>query len=340
MNKAKLQDAIADLMPQIEVALKRAVDDALVGQPIEMKDMFYYHLGWDNIKDSSPKTGKRVRPLLLMFCLIANGGDIEIGLPMAAAVELIHNFSLIHDDIEDVSPKRRGRLALWKKWGLAQAINTGDAMFATGLKTAFLASRRIEQTTADKVFEYFSSTCLLLTKGQYLDLAFEQSAKVLVDEYWDMISGKTAALLGCASFCGAMLAGCSIQKSESFLEFGRTLGLAFQVYDDYLGIWGSEAVTGKPVNSDLMEKKQSYPIILGLQHSQRFFEKWKERAISKRDASFLSDVLKQDGVKDLTLNKAEELTRGAHALIDKLEIDEKSRQLLREFCEMLLTRQY
>ncbi|MRS04900.1 polyprenyl synthetase family protein, partial [bacterium] len=321
-------------------SLKSAVDDALVGQPIALKDMFYYHLGWDRPQESSPKSGKRVRPLLLMFCLITNGGDINIGLPMAAAVELIHNFSLIHDDIEDASPKRRGRLALWKKCGLAQAINTGDAMFAAGLKTAFLASRKIEQATADKVFEFFSNTCLMLTKGQYLDLAFEQSTQVMVDEYWEMISGKTAALIGCATFCGATLAGCSIQKSESFFELGKTIGLAFQVYDDYLGIWGSENVTGKPVNSDLMEKKQSYPIILGLQNSQRFNEKWKGKVISKHDALYLSEVLREDGVKDLTLNKAEKLTREAYDIIGQLEITNESRHLLREFSEMLLMRQH
>jgi geranylgeranyl diphosphate synthase type I len=169
--------------------------------------MMRYALGWvdENDQPYPPKTGKRIRPVLLLLCSEAVGGNWRVALPAAAAVELLHNFSLIHDDIQDNSPTRHKRPTVWKIWGQANAINAGDALFSL----AFCALERLAGTvkpeTLQKVWHIFNTTTLELTRGQHLDMRFEHQASVSVDDYLSMISGKSAALVSACAQIGAVV---------------------------------------------------------------------------------------------------------------------------------------
>ncbi len=190
---------------------------------------------------------------------------MERALPAAAALELLHNFSLIHDDIEDDSPTRRHRPTVWALWGRPQAINAGDAMFSLARSALYrLAEQGVSAQRSLDALRIFDETCVRLTEGQYLDMSFEGRLDVSVDEYLTMIGGKTAALIGASLEMGALVGGASPEARAALAEFGRNLGLAFQIQDDILGIWGDEAVTGKSAASDILTRKKSLPVVYAL----------------------------------------------------------------------------
>ena len=231
--------------------------------------MLRYHMGWADadFRPASVPSGKRIRPIVCLLACQAVGGRSDDALPAAAAVELVHNFSLIHDDVEDDSPTRRHRATVWALWGVPQAINAGDALF-TLARTALYrlsAQGRPAEVVLD-VCQLFDHACLRLTEGQYLDMSFEGRLDVGVDEYLPMISGKTAALLSASIEMGAAIGGASPAARAALAEFGRQVGLAFQMQDDVLGIWGDEALTGKSAASDLLARKKSLPVVYALQH--------------------------------------------------------------------------
>ncbi|TFG47749.1 MAG: polyprenyl synthetase family protein, partial [Anaerolineales bacterium] len=239
-------------------ALKAALEGAVAasadhGTP-ELKEMVTYQLGWTG-ENAGPKAeGKQIRPFLVLLACEAGGGDWKKALPAAAAVELIHNFSLIHDDIEDDGEMRRGRLTVWKVWGEAQAINTGDAMFA--LANASLLQLK-DNLPSEKVLQagvLFHTTCLRLTQGQHMDIAFEKLDQVDMESYWQMVGGKTAALLAFSLEVGALCAGAPPDILANYHDFGHYLGLAFQAQDDILGIWGTEEEIGKSTTGDLVTR--------------------------------------------------------------------------------------
>jgi geranylgeranyl diphosphate synthase type I len=268
-----LEAYAARYLPPLEQELQRAVE-TLQGEPADYTLMMRYHMGWVDA-DGSPyegPRGKRVRPLLLMLCAEAAGGDPLRALPAAAAIELIHNFSLIHDDIQDESSTRRGRPTVWKIWGRAQAINAGDAMYTL----AYLAMHRLTKTGTPPVrtlraWQRLAETCLALTHGQHMDLSFEARREVSMGEYLSMIGAKTAALIEASAEIGALVAGADAKVQRYYADFGRNIGLAFQLRDDILGIWGDEAVTGKP-GDDILSRKKSLPVIYALSRSQALRE--------------------------------------------------------------------
>jgi len=264
-----LKDCFARYIPPIETEMRDCLsvsDPALTGY----YGMLLYHLGWadEHFAPTHISSGKRIRPVLCLLTCESAQGDVTHAIPAAAAIELLHNFSLIHDDIEDHSPTRRGRPSVWMLWGIPQATNSGDGLFTL----AHLAIDRLSDrgVPLERVFAarmIFDQACLSLTHGQYLDLAFESRASVSVDEYMAMISGKTAALIGATAAIGATLAGSD--AVSHYQTFGRELGLAFQIQDDVLGIWGDEALTGKSAESDVATRKKSLPVVYALERSER-----------------------------------------------------------------------
>ena len=240
--------------------------------------MMHYHMGWadESLRPNAISAGKRIRPLLCLISCAAVGGDPACALPAAAAVEILHNFSLVHDDIEDGDETRRHRPTLWTLWGVPQAINVGDGMFAL----AYAALLRSQENSSTGVlpapaegsswalmaFDRFTEICIGLTEGQHLDLSFEEREEVTVAEYLRMIEGKTAALIAGSLALGALFGGAGYRKSECMHRFGRNIGMAFQIQDDILGIWGDPEVTGKPAGNDILRRKKSLPLLYGLEH--------------------------------------------------------------------------
>ncbi len=229
--------------------------------------MMHYHMGWvdADLRPVMLPAGKRLRPILCLMACEAVGGAAQQALPAAAALEILHNFSLVHDDIEDGDETRRHRPTVWKVWGVPQAINVGDAMFAL----AFAAMQRlpvhgVAPETTLSALRIFTETCVALTEGQHLDMSFEQRSQVSVAEYLRMIQGKTAALIGAGVAIGGLIGGAASGVDESLRRFGQSIGLAFQIQDDMLGIWGDPAVTGKAAGNDILRRKKSLPLLHAL----------------------------------------------------------------------------
>ncbi len=224
--------------------------------------MIRYHFGY--AADAEKSQGKRLRPLLLLTVAQAEGGRLEDALDAACAIEILHNYSLVHDDIEDGDRVRHGRDTVWAKWGTAHGINAGDSLCAISY-LALLESdvaRPAERTVA--MTRALHEANLAMCAGQGRDIAFEVEACVTMDEYLAMITGKTAALFGAACEIGALAAGAGFDRSRAYRELGRAYGLGFQIEDDMLGTWGEPAATGKPVGADLARRKWTFPVVWAL----------------------------------------------------------------------------
>jgi geranylgeranyl diphosphate synthase type I len=229
-----------------------------------MDDMLRYQLGWiDELGSPLLKSsGKALRPTLCLLSSESISGMYKEALPAAAAIELVHNFSLIHDDVQDNDRKRRNRPTVWAIWGKPQAINAGDAMHILAstslmrLQDRGLPAKRLVQT-----LRLLDESCLRLIEGQYLDINYESRIDVRVGDYLKMAEGKTASLISCSLEIGAMLATENARTIQAYSNCGMNLGLAFQIQDDLLGIWGDDEMLGKPVGSDILRKKKTYPIV-------------------------------------------------------------------------------
>jgi geranylgeranyl diphosphate synthase, type I len=228
----------------------------------DIRTVIAYHLGWIEAdgRASGGRGGKALRPALALLSARAAGAGEEVALPGAVGVELVHNFSLLHDDIMDRDERRHHRPSAWTVFGESRAILAGDALLTLAARVLLddPAPERVRAAGA-----LLDATARLID-GQSQDLALEGRLDVSLDEYVSMISAKTAALLSCASAIGAMLAGASEPLVGALERFGTHVGLAFQIVDDALGIWGEPEVTGKPAGSDLRRRKSSFPIVAAL----------------------------------------------------------------------------
>ena len=296
-----------EALPVLEQDMKKVIESAKIQDDLSLYEMMLYHFGWNT---PNTKSGKRIRPLILLLTHKACGGKWEEAIPAASAIELLHNFSLIHDDIEDKSDTRRGRTALWKAYSLPLALNTGDSLYTL----AYIAIQRLAQYKSPEItlqaVEVFSKTCLHLTIGQHLDISFEDRETITVDQYWQMIEGKTASLLSTCTHLGAIIAGAAPKKQEAFKQFGLHLGLAFQVHDDFLGIWGDPEITGKSIASDLLARKKSLPVLYGLEKAGEFAALW-ETGINEENVELAASFLKEEGAYDYTQEQAIHLTNQA-----------------------------
>ena len=307
-----------ELLPVIEERLKSFLAGTDFGLSTELGDMLIYHMGWDTSGPKHSSGGKRLRPLLTLLCHGAFDNDLERAFPGAVAVELLHNFTLIHDDIEDNSPLRHNRPTLWKKWGLAQAINAGDALFSLA-QTAILS---LEETCGLEVTlnaaRQMNAAFLHLTRGQYLDIAFETAPNVNVDTYLDMVAEKTAALIAFAASLGGLTLKQDFSVLERLSEYGKMLGLAFQIQDDLLGIWGNPNITGKSAASDLQTHKKSLPVLFGLAHSPEFYSVWSNENPTDSDVQTMSALLESCGARDYTSRMAKQATDQAFQALNEL----------------------
>jgi geranylgeranyl diphosphate synthase, type I len=266
VDTAPVHDAPADAGRVLLKRAQRECDPILrvavgwLGEPLAT--MAGYHLGWwdANRRGAGGSSGKSIRSGLVLAAAAACG-DTTSAAPAAAAMELLHNFSLLHDDVMDGDLTRRGRATVGAVWGQTSAILLGDAMHALADR---VLTEMLEPVAAMRAVTRLESSALALCLGQSEDCAFETRPAVTVDEYLQMAAGKTASLIGCACALGALTAGADSVTVAAMEQFGHQLGLAFQIVDDVIGIWGDAAVAGKPVGNDLARRKATLPVVAAL----------------------------------------------------------------------------
>ncbi len=311
---------ISLLIADTETEILRVVDNrdpATAG----VYEMIRYHLGLDG---EEAGRGKRMRPLLGLLAYASITGDHRAALPGAAAAELGHNFSLVHDDIEDGDVERRHRPTLWTIHGVPQAINTGDLIFSLSrIALHRLSDLGFSDTKVLRLMRLYDETCVKLCEGQYLDIASSASDEPMsVELYFDMIGRKTAALISASIEAGALLATDDDEVIARYRRFGWSLGLAFQVNDDLLGIWGQEQATGKEP-TDLARHKKTLPVLYALQHgSPEDRRRLRELSVtSSPDAADVAEIvaiLDRSGARDYTRGEARRYRDEALAELDAM----------------------
>jgi geranylgeranyl diphosphate synthase type I len=335
---------IKPLLSHIELELQKQVSRLDAPHTKSFHEMITYHMGWAGEGAGPEATGKRIRPLLLLLTCLASSavaGEDEAwqsALPAAAAVELVHNFSLVHDDIQDNSDKRRGRPTTWVKWGMPMAINVGDALFVISNQAIIALKDKYPAELVVKAAEILHNTCLELTSGQFLDMSYEEKTDLTVDDYWPMIAGKTGALLSACCHIGALLGGADDARQETYRSFGHYLGLAFQVQDDILGIWGNESVTGKSAASDLVERKNSLPVLAGLSTNGRFAARWKQGPILYNEVEEVARFLAIEGGYETAMDAAKQMTDLALMSLREADPQGDAGEALFELADKLLKR--
>ena len=297
-------------------------------------EMVRYHLALDGTGASG---GKRMRPLLGLLAYASIAGDHRAALPGAAAVELGHNFSLVHDDIEDGDRERRHRPTLWTLHGVPQAINTGDTLFSLSrIALHRLTDLGFSDAKVLRLMRLYDETCLALCEGQYIDIATSEANELMsVEAYFDMIGRKTAALIAASIEAGALLATDDDEVIARYRGFGWALGLAFQLNDDLLGIWGAEQATGKAA-SDVAHKKMTLPVIYAAEHAgpedrERLLTLYAIAAPTADDLAEIVAILERTGARDYTRDEARRYRDAALAELDAAGVvDPASRARLQE----------
>jgi len=341
--KYSVPESFTSYRDTVRVEIRKVIDSC----PSVLRNMLRYHMGWqdEHGHSCSRESGKFIRSTLCLLSCQSVGGDTSQVMPAGAAVELIHNFSLIHDDIEDASDERHHRPTVWKLWGQSQAINAGDAMFTLGyLALLKLKEKGITDEKVASSTEMLSLACLELCEGQYLDVEYENRLDITTEDYLDMAVRKTAALFAVSTSLGAYLGSEDGKLVDFFHLFGKELGIAYQIYDDILGIWGMGKSIGKSV-SDISQRKKTLPVVYGLQNSEgeargRLEKLYSQKSIEGKDIAEVTKILDQLGARDYAENLAEQHYQKALAYLEATWLDISRQALLKEIACFLLNRDF
>jgi geranylgeranyl diphosphate synthase type I len=332
-------------------ALRAEVERAVGLEDLPLHGMIRYHMGMEEAPTSPAKgasaragAGKMLRPLLCLLCCEAVRGDYRRALPAAAALELLHNFTLVHDDIQDESPSRHGRATVWRIWGRAQAINVGDGLYAMAhLAVLRLVDVGVTAAVAAEAARLLDEACLRVCEGQHLDLAFEERLDVTCDEYLGMVGHKTAALLAASAALGALLGEASEETVAALRAFGRELGLAFQIQDDILGIWGESGETGKPAGDDILSRKKSFPVVYAFERAvgldrKRLLVAYAKPRMGSEDVATVGAVLERIGARAHGEEAARQHTAEALRRLEGLDLVPARRRDLEAFAAYVTER--
>lgn len=295
---------------------------------------------YDPIQYTLGLGGKRLRPTLTLMTTDCFGGDVSAALDAALAIEVFHNFSLIHDDIMDNAPLRRGQQTVHEKWDLNTGILSGDAMLimAYQLFEGYNAEQFQQLTTL------FSKTALQVCEGQQYDIDFETRFDVTIPQYIKMIEYKTAVLVAAAMQMGAIVAGASVEDQQKCYAFGKNLGIAFQLQDDYLDAFGDPKTFGKQVGGDILENKKTYLFLkameLGSKEMKAELKTLYESSTEDLDQKIATtlNLFEKSGATETTKQAIQNYTQAAFDVIETIEIEPNKKQLLRDFGSMLMTR--
>ena len=297
----------------------------------ELLPVIEYHFGWKTIKgiEAPEDTGKRLRPSLAVLSAEAVGRDMEVAIPGAVAVELIHNFSLIHDDIIDGDKERRHRPSAWTAFSIEDALIAGDALHTLAFQVL------LEENTPERVQaarRLLDATTTMIS-GQAADMTFDDLPTISFEECLKMEAAKTGALLGYSSSVGAILSGADENTCNALEVFGYELGLAYQAVDDVLGIWGDPKITGKPAGNDLREKKKSMPVSIVLSANNSDSEKLLEifsttEDLDEEEIVKASALIENAGGREATLEEADKHLKRAIEFLNNADIRKET------FCEL------
>jgi geranylgeranyl diphosphate synthase type I len=319
-----------------------ALKDSVAKLSPEIRRVAGYHLGFVDAegRPSSGDGGKAVRPALVFLSAEAVGSPAEVALPGAVALELVHNFSLLHDDVMDHDLERRHRPTAWALFGVGQAIVTGDALM-------LLAQDQLSEPASparSRAARALSKATAAMIAGQAEDLSFESRLDVSVEECFQMTAHKTGALLSCAASIGAILAGADEAAVGALADFGLHLGLAFQAVDDVLGIWGHPEVTGKPVASDLRAHKKALPVVIALASSgedrDRLLDLLSNGSLSEETLALATELVERCGGKERTQFEAERQLEMALASLHRVPLEPVAREQLAEIAAFVTARDF
>lgn len=321
----------------IEDALRAAIGDA--HSPLVAAAR--YVMGWEDEAGGPARTGgKRIRPALCLFAAEAFGADPALAMPGAVAVELVHNFSLVHDEIQDHDMERHHRPTTYARFGEAQAINVGDFIFTKAV--AALTNGGGEAVRRLAALKVLNGAIERMISGQWEDLSFESREHVTVDEYLAMVAGKTGALLAAPLEIGAILAGASREESAIVGRWGAHVGAAFQAHDDYLGIWGNPELTGKSNTNDIARRKKTLPIVHGLNDPAAgpvIRSIYERTNVEPDDVARVVDALETARADETCRERARQQAGEADRLLAALELDDARRAQFRAIARYLVERE-
>lgn len=321
---------------------------AALGNENPVYNLLRYYMGWADTEGNATTgtEGKYLRPTLCLFSCEAVGGARERAMPAAAAMELIHNFSLIHDDIQDRDETRHHRKTLWAIWGIPKALVAGNVLRIVADSTLDdLQSVGVSSSRALPVVEQLTQAYLEMIEGQYLDISFEGQSEVGLKQYLDMIARKTGALIRCSFTMGALIGSQDIGDAKAFRESGRALGFLFQVRDDILGIWGDEESTGKPVGADIRRKKNAFPAVYAMSQARGADKRhllgiYRKSELSDADVEDVLHIMDALNVREHAHALAVEEAEVAMEALAAVEMEHSARREYENLLEFLLYREH
>ncbi|MEK7280747.1 MAG: polyprenyl synthetase family protein, partial [Chloroflexota bacterium] len=321
-------------LPQVFLRYRQEIDSELKASlpqnHLPLYRMLRYHLGWED-EAGNPRAGgegKRLRPTLCLLACEGVGGNPQHALPAAAAIELVHNFSLVHDDIQDGDTQRHGRPTVWALWGQGQALIAGSTMRLMADTTLHrLRERGFPASTILEASHLLEEGCLEMIAGQYLDISYEGQLDISLEAYLEMISYKTAALIATSFRLGALLGTADRQAIDAWGRCGQRMGLAFQIKDDILGIWGDENETGKASANDIRRRKKSLPIVFALnqknaESSQELKRLYRQPTLTEEEVSWIFQLLGRMGARDFAQGLVADYCDQARAELSHLHLPE------------------
>lgn len=336
---------IPDSITKFRSAIADHIKDFTRGRDGPLHEMVRYHLGFENDPDNPGLQGKAIRSSLLLFTTEGLDGNWKDAVPAAISLELIHNFSLVHDDIQDDDCLRRGRESVQAKWGAKQAINAGDALRDLSTLALVELGDSADSERTMNATEIIGNYTLDMISGQVRDLQLTTEQDISMEDYLEMIGKKTCALLKASFHLGGLYAGVDDNTVDRLKTIGQHLGYIFQIRDDWLGIWGERDKFGKSVKSDLVEKKRSFPVVYALQNlpgtekeefQQIYFSTGK---LSPEKVSRAKELLDKSEVKAGTTEWVREYWKETKKEIKKVDFLDWAQSDLFKFGEYLLTRE-
>jgi geranylgeranyl diphosphate synthase type I len=346
--EARRSESLPAVFHRYRSEISAALRESLAGDGLAVNRMLRYSMGWADVYGNpiAATEGKTLRPTLCLLACEATGGSARKALPAAVSLELIHNFSLIHDDIQDHDEMRRHRRTLWAVWGEPKALVAGNALRTIADRCLWrLVDGGVGFPAALDVEKTLTAAYLDMIEGQFLDLQYEGRPDIGLSDYLGMISLKTGALIRCALVLGAMIGTNDPRTVDAFRQCGRSLGLVFQVRDDILGVWGEEEFTGKPVGADIRRKKNAFPVVYAMSQARgrdkgKLEEIYRKPTVGDEEVATVLRIMQKVGARQYGEDLAAEHSKLAMNALSAVELAPEALADIWEVSQFLLVREH